>query len=142
MYVVVNALCVLSLLLLCHSFKRLCSNRPLSPKRPTIRETSLRDLKSTLADTGVLHSTMMLAEQRINIDPYETQGVPPVFLFLSLGLVAGFAAIPVISRKRQVRKNSRSIDETAFFDEALEEKLNNRDLLNDSYESGSRYTKD
>ena len=84
----------------------------------------------------------MLAEQKINIDPYETQGVPPVFLILSLGLVAGFAAIPVISRKRQVRKNSRSIDETAFFDEALEEKLNNRDLLNDSYESGSRYTKD
>lgn len=144
MCVILRTVVVLSLILLCQSFS-LSTRRALVPlrrARGTAKMSSLIGDASSAALGGFLDSTMLVAEQKINIDPYQTTGVPPVFLLLSLGLVAGFAAIPVISRKRQVSKNSRSMDETAFYDEALEEKLNDRELLNESYESGTKYTKD
>ena len=90
-------------------------------------------------------SSMTLAEQKVNIDPYETTGVPPVFLVASVGLVVLFGLIPVISRKNQVKKNSRTLDEAIAFDQALEEKLTDREKLGDSYDSSGsvgRYTKD
>ena len=102
-------------------------------------------LVTSFMSSRIAPSSVVLAEQKIYIESYETSGIPPVFLILSLGLVAGFAAIPAISRKRQVQRNSRSIDETDFYDKVFEEKLTNREKLNDTYEekgSVSRYTKD
>ena len=99
----------------------------------------------SLMSSSLASSSVLLSEQKVYIDSYVTTGIPPVFLILSLGLVAGFAAVPVISRKRQVQRNSRSIDETELFDKALEEKLTNRETLNETYEekgSVGRYTKD
>ena len=93
----------------------------------------------------ILASSITLSEQKITIDAYESSGVPPVFLFSSLGLVLISTLIPVLSRKQQVKKNSRSIDETILMDAALEEKITNVEILNESYDkkgSVGRYTKD
>ena len=90
-------------------------------------------------------SLVLATEQRLQIEAYESSGVPPVFLLGSLGLVVVSVLLPVISRKRQVAKNSRSIDETDFFDEVLEEKLTDNTKLNESYDDKGavgRYTKD
>lgn len=90
-------------------------------------------------------ASLLLSEQKIQIEAYESGGVPPVVLFASLGLVLAFGLVPVISRKRQVAKNSRSIDDSAFMDEVLEEKITNVETLNSMYDDKGavgRYTKD
>ena len=90
-------------------------------------------------------ASLVLSEQKIQIEAYESSGVPPVFLFTSLGLVIAFGLLPVISRKRQVARNTRSIDDTAFMDEVFEEKITNVEELNSMYDDKGaigRYTKD
>ena len=118
-----------------------------SPTRlfaPIKKRSSMKCRMSSVPN--LMSHGLLLAEQKINIEPYEAEGVPPIFLILSLSLVGVFASIPIISRKNQLSKNSRSIDDVATFDEAFEEKLMDRDRLNESFENGkgsvSRYTKD
>ena len=60
-------------------------------------------------------------------EPYESSGVPPIFLFLSFGLVTLSTAIPVISRKLQAKKNSRSIDDVTKMDESMWNKLESKE---------------
>lgn len=114
------------------------------PRVPRVMGLSSRMTMATPQDF-ILASSITLSEQKITIDAYESSGVPPVFLFSSLGLVLISTLIPVLSRKQQVKKNSRSIDETILMDAALEEKITNVEILNESYDkkgSVGRYTKD
>ena len=123
---------------------RTASSRPRA-RADVLKCSGTDSLIMSLMSSSLASSSVLLSEQKVYIDSYVTTGIPPVFLILSLGLVAGFAAVPVISRKRQVQRNSRSIDETELFDKALEEKLTNRETLNETYEekgSVGRYTKD
>ncbi len=122
--------------------------RPFNGVNGATRQNLRRPLSMTLSPLPEMFesaSLVLATEQRLQIEAYESSGVPPVFLLGSLGLVVVSVLLPVISRKRQVAKNSRSIDDTDIFDEVLEEKLTDNTKLNESYDDKGavgRYTKD